>query len=166
MSWPGLEDLDARSVRPGLQVLADQAVVHRVERPGDLDAEVPVDLRLRPDRDVVGRRGERQQQVLLLGAESLIRTNRRRAVDAHPGAPETPANGATLSVLAVEELFSGKEAVAHKGHDSFDTRLVIRLGDARWVDGDASRLGVFEEGVVYARCQRICGGDDGATAFS
>lgn len=63
----------------------------------------------------------------------------------------------------IAELLAGKEVLLDVLDDAFDPRLVGRGPDPGGVDDEASRLGVFHEGVVEP-WRGILGDNDGWTS--
>jgi hypothetical protein len=59
---------------------------------------------------------------------------------------EAPADGLTLDVIEVEEVFASEEVVSHVGDLALDVRLPLRMVDRGGIDDEASVLGVVVEG--------------------
>lgn len=104
--------LDQLTVGAGVQVLAQELLGHRVQRLGDLDVVVAVDLDPGEDRLVIRVRHGQQHGGRELG-EHLDRAGLDRAVDPHPGPPGAPGVRAGLRVGKVGEVLPSPEVATH-----------------------------------------------------
>jgi hypothetical protein len=142
---------------PSVDVSADQPPWHRVQRAGDLDVAVGMDLRRRPGRQLERGGRQRQQRGPLGGLEyrQRLRASQRPA-GAAAGDLEAPGLGGLHHGLQRAELAAGEEAVAHVGDRPLHARLILRLPGPGRVDEHAvvaGQLGVgaVELGVVQVR---------------
>jgi hypothetical protein len=112
-----------RPVGAHLDALTDQVARHRVQRLGDFDVMVAVNLGCRVDRHVVGRRGRRPEPGLLLDAENLRRAGLDGAVHPHPSPLSAPRLDPALGVGEIDEVLAGEEALTHERHHPLHPRL-------------------------------------------
>jgi hypothetical protein len=105
------EDLDQMRVGPHPDPLADELGRHRIERPGDLDVVILMDLGVTVDGDVVGVLGDGQQMPELLRLEDLERAPLRGAVDPRAGVVVQPPFGFDLCVGQIQEVFAFEEGL-------------------------------------------------------
>lgn len=117
---------DQLAVGAHLDGRADQVPGDRVEGLGDLDVMVPVGLRGRVVRHVIGRRWRGQQARGLLQREGPGGLGLDRAVDPHPGPLAAPHLGPALGVGEIDERLAGDERLADERHGPLDPRLVLR----------------------------------------
>jgi hypothetical protein len=136
---------------------ADQPPWHRVQRAGDLDVAVGMDLGPRPRGQLERLLGQRQQRRPLRGMEhhDRLRASKRPA-GAAAGDLQAPGLGGLLHRGQRAELAAGEEAVAHVGDGALHPGLVLGLPGPGRVDQHAvvaGQLGVgtVELGVVQVR---------------
>ena len=144
-------ELHRGRIPPRPQRLAHQGVARRIQRLGDLDMAVPVELRVGPHRRVERRSRNGEQQRELLGAERLGRPALGRAVDAPARRRRAPRLGAHPAVGQVDEGLPGEEVSLHVVDHPFDAWLVRRGPHSGRVDEEAAVLRVLHEHVVEPR---------------
>ena len=157
---PAVEQLDQRRVGAGIQVPAEILLRRGVERPGDLDVEVAVDLHPGQDRHVIGRARQRQQLPGLGGGEHLGRPGLDRAVDPRPGCVAAPRFRAGLRVGQAGEVLAGEEVPPHVLHGPLHPRLVLRRPDPGRVGREPAVLGVIQPARGEPRVHRVRVRDD------
>src|SRR5450432_728744 len=141
-------DLHLRLVGADADVLAQIAIGHRVERVGDLNVMIGMDLRSRdPRRHVEGRFGRREHRRLLDRLEHLAWDATGGAVHARASDLAAPVLGAAACVVQVDEGLAVEPALTHVRHLILDARLVLRRTDASRVHEDAAGLHVVGERV-------------------
>jgi hypothetical protein len=123
---PAGKQLDQRRVGAGVQVAAQVLLRRGIQRPADLDVEVPVDLHPREDRHVIPLAWSREQRGCLMDREHLGRPRGDGAVHAHPSDLPAPSLGPGLRLGQPGELLPGEEVPAHVLHGPLHLRLVPR----------------------------------------
>ena len=143
-----MEHPHQRPVGADLDPLADQVPGHRVQRLGDLDVMVAVDLGGGVDGQVVGQRRRRCEPGRLGEGEQLRRAALRRAVDGVPGPGGAPHLRPALGIGQVQQALPSEKAVAHQRDRALHPRLVCGPPHPRRVHQEAPGLGVLDEGLV------------------
>jgi hypothetical protein len=152
---PAVQDLDQLGVGPDGDLLADQFARHRIQRPGDLDVMIPMDLGDRPGRQVIACVRGRSQHRGLQHGEHLSGTCLDRAVDPHPRPHPGPGLGLPLRLAETGELLAGLKRAAHERHHALHARPVGGLSHPGRIDEEPARLGVLQERGVDPRIERI-----------
>ena len=155
------EDAHQGAVGTDVDPGTDQVAGHRIQRLGDFDVMIPMDLRRGVDRQVVTLRRCRQQPRLLLDGEHFGGPALGGAMHPLSGPLPTPRLGPPLGVGEINERLTGEERRTHERHGPLDTWLVLWATHPGRVDPEASRLGVLDERLVQPWLQRIGVIDDG-----
>jgi hypothetical protein len=154
---PVAEHLDQPGGEASVDVVANQPPWNRVQRAGDLDVAVGMDLRRRPGRQLERGGRQRQQRWPLAGLKDLQRLGAaQRPAGAAAGDLEAPGLGGLLHGLEAGELAAGEEAIAHIGDRPLHARLILRLAGPGGVDEHAVvagqlGIGAIQFGVVQVR---------------
>ena len=155
------EDPHQAAVGAHLDALADQVAGHRVERLGDFDVVIAVDLRRRVDRHVVdARAGAGNSRGCSSTANSSAGRHWVVPWIRMPGPLPAPLLGPALGVGEIDERLAGEERVAHERHRPLDPWLVLRATHPGRVDPEPAGLGVLDERLVQPRLERIGVVDD------
>jgi len=155
---PG-EDAHQPRVAANRHRLADVAGGDGVERPGELDVMIGMDLALAPLRRVEGGALEWPEGGLLRLEEDLEGTPSRRAVEALAGHVLAPATRLALTVLDVDPRFSAEEALTHVLNGPLHRPLAGRMAGQGGVDREATMVGVLGEGALEDRVVTAGPGD-------
>lgn len=120
--------VEADDLRIGarLDPLADIRMRNRVERLVDGGELIAPDLRIAPERDVVGRRRRRQQAPLLLSLKVLERATLGAAVASEASVIEAPVSAPRARLVERGQHFPSEAVVADAGHRALDAPFVPR----------------------------------------
>src|ERR1700744_4109787 len=113
------------------------------------------DLRIAPVRDLIQRRGGRQQMGLLFRLEALQRQALRAAVTAQSILLPTPALRALVCIEEALESLAGEAVITHVLYSPLHACLVADMPCACWIHYKATCLRILEEGWVDTRIQWI-----------